>query len=133
VAPLTTTITNAPNDSLTGVDTCSQARPTSGPFALPACGHIGNIGRNTFRGPHAFFSDLSLSKSFTFSEKYRAEFRFDAFNIFNHPVLGFNPNQGNACIDCSGDAGQISDIEADASPGSPNGMRQLQFGVRFTF
>jgi hypothetical protein len=133
VAPLTTTITNAPNDSLNGVDTCTVARPTSGPFALPACGHIGNIGRNTFRGPHAFFSDLSLSKSFTFSEKYRAEFRFDAFNIFNHPVLGFNPNQGNACIDCSGDAGQISDIEADASPGSPNGMRQLQFGVRFTF
>jgi hypothetical protein len=91
------------------------------------------VGRNSYRGPHAFFSDMSLSKSFTFSEKYRAEFRFDAYNVFNHPVLGFNSNQGNACIDCTGNAGQVTDIEADASPGSPNGMRQLQFGVKFTF
>jgi hypothetical protein len=121
------------NNPLNGQDLCTLARPTSGPFALPACGQIGNVGRNSYRGPHAFFSDMSLSKSFTFSEKYRAEFRFDAYNVFNHPVLGFNSNQGNACIDCTGNAGQVTDIEADASPGSPNGMRQLQFGVKFTF
>ena len=29
--------------------------------------------------------------------------------------------------------GFVTDIEADASPGSPNGMRQLQFGLRLTF
>ena len=27
----------------------------------------------------------------------------------------------------------ITDIEADSSPGSPTGMRQLQFGLRVTF
>jgi hypothetical protein len=114
-------------------DTCTLARPTSGPFALPACGQIGNVGRNSYRGPRAFFSDLSVAKSFNFSEKYRAQFRFDAYNVFNHPVLGFSSTQGNTCIDCSGNAGQITNIEADASPNAPNGMRQLQFGVRFTF
>ena len=48
-------------------------------------------------------------------------------------VLGFNSNQGNTCVDCGGNAGQITDIEADSSPGSPTGMRQLQFGLRVTF
>ena len=27
-----------------GVDSCTFARPTSGPFSLPACGQIGNLG-----------------------------------------------------------------------------------------
>ena len=62
-----------------------------------------------------------------------AQFRFDAYNVFNHPVLYFNSNQGNTCVDCGVTAGQITDIEQDGSPGSPTGMRQLQFGVRFTF
>jgi len=114
------------------LNTCTVARPTSGAFALPACGHIGNAGRNSLRGPHAFFSDLSLSKNFSITEKYRAQFRFDAYNVFNHPVLGFSSTQGNTCVDCAG-AGVISAIEADASPNAPNGMRQLQFGLRFIF
>jgi Carboxypeptidase regulatory-like domain/TonB dependent receptor len=114
-------------------DTCTLARPTAGPFALPACGSIGNVGRNSFRGPRAFFSDLSLAKNFNFTEKVKAQFRFDAYNVFNHPVLGFSSTQGNLCIDCGGNAGQVTNIEADASPNAPNGMRQLQFGLRFSF
>jgi hypothetical protein len=116
-----------------GQDTCAMARPTSGRFALPACGAIGNVGIDTFFGPSAFFSDLSVAKNFPITERIKAQFRFDAYNIFNHPVLGFNSNQGNTCVDCTGNAGQITDIEADASPGSPTGMRQLQFGFRVTF
>ncbi|HVO58158.1 MAG TPA: TonB-dependent receptor [Dongiaceae bacterium] len=122
----------APTNALDGVDTCGLPRTTSGPWALPACGHIGNAGRNSLRGPHAFFSDLSLAKNFNFTEKVKAQFRFDAYNVFNHPVLGFSSTQGNTCIDCGG-GGQITAIEADASPNAPNGMRQLQFGLRFTF
>jgi hypothetical protein len=105
----------------------------SGRFSLPACGAIGNVGIDRFFGPSAFFSDLSVAKNFPITERINAQFRFDAFNVFNHPVLGFNSNQGNTCIDCGGNAGQITDIEADSSPGSPTGMRQLQFGVRVTF
>ncbi len=114
------------------VDACTLARPTSGPFALPACGQIGNAGRNWLHGPRAFFSDLSVAKDFNITEKYKAQFRFDAYNVFNHPVLGFNSAQGNVCVDCGG-GGIISSIEADASPNAPNGMRQLQFGLRFSF
>ena len=116
-----------------GMDSCTLARPTSGPFALPGCGQIGNAGVFSYRGPHAFFSDMALSKNFTITERVKAQFRFDAYNVFNHPVLGFNANQGNLCVDCGGNAGQITDIENDSSPGSPSGMRQLQFGFRLTF
>jgi Carboxypeptidase regulatory-like domain len=114
---------------LTGMDNqCGAARPTAGSFALPACGQIGNAGFNTFRGPHAFYDDMALSKTFNITERYKAQFRFDAYNLFNHPVLALP----NGCVDCS-NGGQISDIEADSAPGAPIGMRQLQFGFRFTF
>lgn len=115
-----------------GVDSCTFARPTSGPLSLPACGQIGNMGFNTYWGPHAFYDDMSLTKTFNITERYKAQFRFDAYNLFNHPVLAL---PGNTCLDCLGNssAGQITDIEADSAPGAPIGMRQLQFGVKFIF
>ena len=116
-----------PNTLALGTDACSLTRPTSGPFALPACGTIGNIGRNTFHGPRQFTSDLSLLKNFAVTEKVKAQFRMDAFNVFNHPVLGFSSTQGNTCVDCSGNAGQITGLQADTP------QRQLQFAVRVTF
>jgi hypothetical protein len=125
-------IANSPTDISGQNDQCQTARPTSGPFALPACGQIGNVGFNSYRGPHAFYDDMALSKSFTITERVKAQFRFDAYNVFNHPVLGIS-NNFNGCVDCGGSAGQITDIEADAAPGSPVGMRQLQFGFRLTF
>ena len=121
------------NAANAGVDSCTFARPTSGPFALPACGQIGNVGFDSYRGPHVFYDDMSLMKMFTITERVKAEFRFDAYNVFNHPVLAFDANEGNTCVDCGGTAGQITNIENDNSPGSPTGMRQLQFGVRVIF
>jgi hypothetical protein len=126
VAPLAYTLTPAQ----AGLDSCTFARPTSGFFSLPGCGQIGNAGFDSLRGPHAFYDDMALSKNFTITERVKAQFRFDAYNVFNHPVLAV---PGNTCIDCGGSAGQITDIEADSAPGSPVGMRQLQFGVRVTF
>jgi hypothetical protein len=103
------------------------------PFADPGIGHLGNVKVNSYRGPRAFFADAAIFKNFTVTERVKMQFRMDAFNIFNHPVMGFNSNQGNTCIDCSGNAGQITDIEADASPGSTTGMRQLEFALRLMF
>ena len=123
-------ITNSPTDISGQMDQCQVARPTSGTFSMPACGQIGSVGRNSYRGPRGFFSDMALAKTFSITEKYKAQFRFDAYNVFNHPVLAI---PGNTCVDCGGNAGQITDIENDNSPGSPTGMRQLQFGLRFTF
>ena len=43
------------------------------------------------------------------------------------------PTKAIVCIDCGGNAGQITDIEADSSPGSTTGMRQLEFALKFSF
>ncbi len=69
-----------------GTDACSLARPVSGPFSLPACGQIGNLGRNSYVGPRGFYSDLSVTKSFAITERSGRSSCMNAFNIFNHPV-----------------------------------------------
>lgn len=102
--------------------------PLGGAFTDPGKGNLGNIGRNTLHGPGLFTEDLSVMKNFRATERVKAQFRMDVFNVFNHPVGGFSSTQGNTCIDCVGtNAGQITALEADVT------MRMVQFALRFTF
>ena len=100
-----------------------------GVFTDPGVGNLGNLGRNTYHGPSGFYSDLSVVKKFQVFEKLSAQFRMDAFNIFNHPVYAFSQNNGaNGCIDCQGgNNGKITALESGTT------MRQLQFAIRFDF
>jgi len=118
-----------PDTLAIGTDACSLARPVSGPFSTPACGTIGNFGRNVFHGPKGFYSDLSVSKRFLVTERLSVQFRADAFNVFNHPVYAFSANNGaQTCIDCQGgNNGQITGLEGGTT------MRELQFALRFDF
>jgi hypothetical protein len=54
-------------------------------------GDFGTMGRNIFRDTGFHNVDLSVSKSFKFGERARAQFRVETFNIFNHPNFA-NPN-----------------------------------------
>jgi len=63
-----------------------------------------------------------LFKNFAITERVAGQFRFEAFNVFNKVNLG-TPNN---CIDCS-DSGVIKQLDSNAS------MRQLNFGIKFTF
>jgi len=56
---------------------------------------FGNMGRNIFRDTGFRNVDLSLSKSFKFGERLKAQFRVETFNIFNHPNFA-NPNGGTS-------------------------------------
>jgi hypothetical protein len=118
-----------PNTVPVGTDVCGLQRTAAGPFALPNCGQIGNIGRNTYDGPRGFYSDMSLTKAFAITEQVKAKFIVNAFNIFNHPVYAFSQNNGaNGCIDCQGgNNGKITGLEGGTH------MRQLEFAVRFDF
>jgi len=55
-------------------------------FGAPASGLFGNLGHNALRGPGRDNWDVSLFKSFTFSEARgsRFELRFETFNTWNH-------------------------------------------------
>ena len=93
-------------------------------FALPAAGTIGNLGRNTVRGPRYAAWDLALFKNFTLGGT-RLQFRAEGFNITNHANFGL-PN--TTVFNSSGlvsNAGQITTIVGTA--------RQFQFGVKMNF
>ena len=101
---------------------------------MPACGTLGNIGFNSFRGPRAFFADAAIMKNFSITERVKAQFRMDASTCsITRCWASMQTRAARAqCIDCSGN-GQITDIEADSSPGSTTGMRQLEFALKFSF
>ena len=55
-------------------------------FADPAIGAFGDLGHNAARGPGRDNWNLSLFKSFVFSEERgsRLELRWETFNVWNH-------------------------------------------------
>jgi hypothetical protein len=89
-------------------------------YATPAPYTYGNAGRNTLLGPGRTNFDWSLFKNFPVREQMLFQFRFEAFNVFNHPQFGY-PNQtvGNSQV------GQITGIVGNA--------RNLQASLRFQF
>ena len=56
-------------------------------------GTIGNAPVGDCLGPPTRTVDLSLAKNFHLTERIKAQFRLDAFNLFNHPQYG-NPGTG---------------------------------------
>jgi hypothetical protein len=105
----------------TPVPALATAGATEGVFQRPQKGTLGS-GRNAFTGPGFFNSDMSLFKNFAITERFGAQVRFEAFNVFNH----VNLNNPNNCIDCTG-SGLITSLAPNAS------MRQLNFGLKLTF
>jgi hypothetical protein len=105
------------------VDPLATNGAQSGPFTRPQVATFGNVHRNQFTGPGELMSDMSLFKNFTITERVKAQFQAEFFNVFNHPVYNL---PGNTCIDCAG-AGVINSLQGDGS------MRQMQLGFRVTF
>ncbi len=121
--------TATPGTSGPGCTTTAAATPelnangcTRGPWSRPAAGTFGNVARNSFFGPHLFNADLSLTKSFPITERFKAQFRAELFNAFNHVNLG----QPTTTVD-SPTAGRIFNIATLSQ------MRKWQFGLRLNF
>jgi hypothetical protein len=106
----------------TGGVKLSSPGKTGGPWAQPAVETFGNVGRNTFRGPKFFNTDFSVFKTFTVTERFRTQFQFNAYNVFNH----VNFDRPNSCVDCS-NAGSITGLAFGST------MRRLQFGLKLSF
>jgi hypothetical protein len=61
----------------------------------PLPGRRGTLGQKTLELPGAWAFDAAMSKSLRITEAKRLQFRVDATNVFNHPLLGtpnFNMN-----------------------------------------
>jgi hypothetical protein len=91
-------------------------------FIEQAAGTYGNVGRNTLIGPSFVRWDFSSLKNFKmpYAENHQLQFRFEAFNLPNHPNWG-NPDTNIQ----SGNFGKIRGTRGD--------MRNLQLALRYTF
>ena len=89
-------------------------------FVAPPANTYGNSGRGILYAPGHVNFDASLSKRFTVGGRANAEFRWDVFNLFNHPGFGFpNAAIGNPT------AGRISTTVVD--------NRSMQFALKVNF
>jgi hypothetical protein len=92
----------------------------TGAYILEPFGAYGNAGRNTVIGPGLMSWDFSMLKLFPLKERRNLEFRFEVFNMPNHPDWGI-PNT-NAT---STSFGKITTTAID--------MRELQFALKLNF
>jgi len=56
--------------------------------AFTAVARFGNLGRNVVIGPRFDNTDFSIIKNTKFSDRVRAQFRVEAFDLFNHANFG---------------------------------------------
>jgi hypothetical protein len=81
---------------------------------------FGDLKRNSLRSDWFKNVDLSLFKEFPLNERFRAEFRFEAFNLMNSPTWNI-PDR------------QVTDTHFNQVLSTLSVARQLQLGVKLYF
>jgi hypothetical protein len=104
-------------------------------FVMAPAGQFGNVGRNAVRGPGIIGFDAEVHKSFKmpYKEGHALQFRFEAFNILNHPnwqmptlnILSGATVAGKTDRDTRQGFGVVT---ATSTP-----MRQIQLGLKYSF
>ncbi len=91
----------------------------------PTNGTFGNVSRGSIIGPGLTTFDTSLFKTVSITERWRLQFRAEAFNIFNHP----NFSEPNAVVF----SGNNISTSAGIITGTATSSRQIQFALKLMF
>jgi hypothetical protein len=110
-------------------------------FQEPPDGTYGTSGRNAFRLPWIQNLDSSLLKNFNITESVKVQYRFEVFNVFNHPeIWGLSgvtaTGQGASAGFIGLGPGLGINAKSDATFGQVNAWRDprtIQMALRFQF
>jgi hypothetical protein len=91
-----------------------------GAFASPNPGTFGNMGRNIVYGPKLSSVNMSLIKTFSFTERLKLDFSANATNVINHPSFAL-PDK----LIGPGHIGKITGVSV--------GARQMELIAKFRF
>jgi len=104
-----------------GNSSCTSLAPGFGDaYQLQSPGLLGNVGRNTLRGPHTNVFDFALMRDFPIHESVGLQFRWEVFNLTNTVQFGQPSNNFS-----SGSAGKITSLAGDP--------RVMQLALRLSF
>ncbi|MGI9100963.1 MAG: hypothetical protein ACR2IF_00835, partial [Terriglobales bacterium] len=120
---------------------CADSQLAPDPTCAGGLFYEGNVPRNIYRGPRQSNIDFSLSKTTKVTEKTALQFRWEVFNLLNHPAFA-GPGAGGAGS-TNGNYGFVS-VTGDTLPSSDhtrmtsilntaNRPRIMQFAVKFSF
>jgi hypothetical protein len=102
-------------------------------FVLPQQSDSGNAPRNLVRGFGDFQVNAAIRRELTLHGPLNLQIRAEAFNVFNHPDLGYvDPHLTDLLFGQS----ELLLNQSFGSPGSlfePGGPRSLQFSLRLHF
>jgi hypothetical protein len=107
-------------------------------FSAAAPGTYGNVGYNTFKGPHTVQLNMAVSRTFAVREKTSIQVRAEAFNLPNHvnmatPGAGGPGGIGRAVSLTAPNFSQItSDISGNSGLNSGD-YRIIQFAMKLIF
>jgi len=110
-----------PNDAPAGGRRPEQWFDTDAIILAPTPGTLGNLGLMTNNNPGQNYLDLSLFKAIRITERIRAQFRAEAFNLTNTPQWG-HPGENAQ----NSDFGVINSTQAGSE-------RKMQFALRVMF
>ncbi|HKR29728.1 MAG TPA: carboxypeptidase regulatory-like domain-containing protein [Terriglobales bacterium] len=103
-------------------------------FMTAPLGQYGTLGRNALVGPGNWNFDAAIWRTFPISERFRLDFRAEAFNAFNHLEIG-NPGAGifagNLNLANPNQTGRSK--SAGLITSSSNDPRIMQLALKLTF
>jgi hypothetical protein len=98
-------------------------------------GSYGTLGRDSLLGPGNWNFDAAIWRTFPLSERFKLDFRAEAFNALNHLEIG-NPGSGifSGSLNVANPNGSTArSTSAGFIGSSSNGPRIMQLALKLTF